>query len=134
MQAGVDPLVVVHVDRDLISLHRSAVLRLRTLGVGPDHIILLARRDALSELAVVIRVKLPADFLFLLPPNLDLHSVNWTVIRTPDRAKDHSVGFLVLVSRGREIGRAHGTPADSKYRREAQHKERRSRGRAEVEL
>ena len=70
------------------------------LQIGPDHIVLLARRDVLRELAVVIGIQFPACLLFILTANLNLHSENRMLVRAPDRAEDYSVGFLALVCSG----------------------------------
>src|ERR1700730_13980538 len=105
MQSGVDALIPVDVHLDFFSLQRIAIRRFVTLRICPDHIVLLARRNALRELAIAIGIQLPARLLFILAANLDFHSVDRMVVRTPDRAEDYSVGFLALVLRRREATR-----------------------------
>src|SRR5580693_1539807 len=146
MQAGVDALVPVHVYPDLFSLQRTAICRLKALQVGPDHVVLLACGDALGELAAMIRILLPAGFLFTFAANLDFHAVDRSVVRTPDRAEDQGIGWLALRFSGREFTRRKRGPAEAKRRRDAQRdaqrdadrdaqpKQSHSRGIAEVEL
>ena len=71
-----------------------SVRRFEVLKVGPDHIIRLARADALGELAGVIGIKLPLRPFVLSAANLDLDAVNGMIVRTPDGAKDERVRLV----------------------------------------
>src|ERR1700685_904314 len=133
MQTSIDALVRVHMHLDLLPLDAIATLGFETLQVGPDHIVLLARRHVLGELAIVIRILFPAGFLLIVVPNLYLHSVNRVVIWTPNCTEDQGIGFFVLVFRRRKIARGSGGSTEGKYRRHAQ-PSRHSRGSAEVQL
>src|ERR1700676_540158 len=112
MQAGVDALIRIYMHRDLFRLQPVAPGGFEIPGVGPDYVILLARGNTLRELTIMIGVKLPAGFLVILAANLDLDCVDRMIVRTPDRAEDHSVWFLVLLSLCGCV------PAEAKYRRQ----------------
>src|ERR1700731_4160782 len=97
MQANVDPLVILNMDGNLPNqMEGLSVRRFVVLKVGPDHIIRLARVDALGELAGMVGIKLPLRLFVLSPANLDLDAVNGTIVRTPDGAKDERVGLVRL--------------------------------------
>src|ERR1700691_4573729 len=130
MQTSIDALVRVHMHLDLFPLDATTTLGFKTLQVGPDHIVLLARRNVLSELSVVIRILFPAGFLLIVAPNLYLHSVNRVVIWPPHCSEDQGIGFFVLVFRGRQGPRSSGGSTEGKYRRHTQ-PSRHSRRRAE---
>src|SRR5580698_5935582 len=120
MQTRIDALVPVHMHLDLFPLESSAALGLETLQVGPDHIVLRTRRHPLRELAGAIRILFPARFLFALAPNLDLHSVNWTVIWAPNCAEDQSLGWFALVVLRWKASSSGGGTANGKNRKYAQ--------------
>jgi len=64
------------------------------LYVGPYYIVRFTGWDPLGEFALVVGVQLPFGFLFVGAPDLDLHAISRTVIRTVDGAKDQRVGLL----------------------------------------
>src|ERR1700731_2667372 len=119
MQANVDPLVILNMDRNLTKqMPGPSVRRFEVLKVGPDHIIRLARVDALSELAGMIGIKLPLRLFVLSAANLDLDAVNGMIVRTPDGAKDERVGLVRLKLCGRPRD-ADGNPGmDEQCRKE----------------
>ena len=97
MQANVDPFVILNMDGNLTNqMQGLSVRRFEVLKVGPDHIIGLARADALGELAGMIGIKLPLRLFVLSAANLDLDTVNGTIARTPDGAKDERVRLVRL--------------------------------------
>src|SRR5208337_1831221 len=68
------------------------------LHVGPDYVIRLADGQALSELAGVIGIKLPADFLVLVsgPPDLHLDPVKSVAVGVPNRSVDQGIRLRLL--------------------------------------
>src|ERR1700732_4232605 len=97
MQANVDPFVILNMDGNLTNqMQGLSVRRLEVLKVGPDHIIRLARVDALGELAGMVGIKLPLRLFVLSAADLDLDAVNGTIARTPDGAKDERVRLVRL--------------------------------------
>src|SRR5579863_5134633 len=116
MQASVDALVVVYVHLNLFSLQRAAICRLKAFHFGPDHVVLLACRDALGEFAAAIRILLPAGFLFSLAANLDFHAIDRPVVRTPNSSEDQGVGCFAWRLPGREFIRSNGRLAEAKCR------------------
>src|SRR5271155_2870386 len=131
MQTGIDSLIPVYMHRDLFPLHGAAVLGFNALQVGPHHVVLLARRNSLRELAAVIRILFPARFFLALAANLDLHSVNRMIVWAPHCAEDQRVGLFMYALRGRQITRGGGS-TEGKDCRHTQ-PSRNSRGTAEVE-
>src|SRR6266853_6581572 len=110
MQTNVDPLVIVNMDGNLThQMQELSVRRLEVFQVGPDHIIRLARLDALGKLAGVVGIKLPLRLFVLSAANLDLDAVKGMIVRTPDGAKDERVGLVRLKLCGRRRG-ADGNP------------------------
>src|ERR1700730_11446522 len=102
MQANVDPLVILNMDGNLTNqMQGLSVRRFEVLKVGPDHIIRLARVDALGELAGMVGIKLPLWPFVLSAANHDLDPVNGTIVRTPDGAKDERVRLVRLKLWGR---------------------------------
>src|ERR1700732_3531135 len=95
MHANVDPLVILNMDGNLTNqMQGLSFRRFEVLRVGPDHIITLARADALGEFAGMIGIKLPLRLFVLRAANLDLDAVNGMIVRTPDGAKDESVRLV----------------------------------------
>src|SRR6266446_366137 len=102
MQANVDPLVILNMDGNLTNqVQGLSVGRFEVPKVGPDHIIRLARVDALGELAGMIGIKLPLRLFVLSAANLDLDAVNGMIVGTPDGAKDERVRLVWLKLCGR---------------------------------
>src|SRR5208283_635476 len=68
------------------------------LHIRPDYVIRLADGQALSELAGVIGIKLPADFVVLVsgPSDLHLDPVERVPVGVPNRSVDQSVRLRLL--------------------------------------
>src|ERR1700716_1821350 len=97
MQANVDPLVILNMDGNLTNqMQGLPVGRFEVLKVGADHIIRLARLDALGKLAGMVGINLPLRLFVLSAANLDLDAVDGTIVRTPDGAKDERVRLVRL--------------------------------------
>src|SRR5258707_7691737 len=102
MQTNVDPLVILHMDGNLTNqMQGLSVRRFEVLKVGPDHVIRLARVDALGKVAGMVGIKLPLRLFVLSPANLDLDAVKGMIVRTPDGAKDERVRLVRLKLCGR---------------------------------
>ena len=82
MQAGVHPLIVFDMDRNLWLLFAFG-----DLNVGKDNVIGLAGRDTLGEFAVVVGHSLPAGFLLVGAANLDGNTIGRTTVGSPDGAE-----------------------------------------------
>src|SRR5215468_2681106 len=65
------------------------------LEIGPENVIGLARRQALFKLAVVIGIDFPARLIGLVFAASDLYrdSIDGSVVGSPHRPNDHSVGL-----------------------------------------
>src|ERR1700726_544938 len=110
MQTNVDPLVILNMDGNLTNqMQGFSLRRFEVLKVGPDHIIRLARLDALGKLAGVVGIKLPLRLFVLSAANLDLDAVKGMIVRTPDGAKDEGVRLVRLKLCRRRRG-ADGNP------------------------
>src|SRR5258708_29652627 len=97
MQANVDPLVIFNMDGNLTNqMQELSVRSFEVFQVGPDHIIRLARLEALGKLAGVVGIKLPLRLFVLSAANLDLDAVKGMIVRTPVGAKDERVGLVRL--------------------------------------
>jgi len=114
MQAGVDPLIILYVNRHLLAVQWFAIRRFVIFEVSPHHVVLLASRYSHSKLAEVVGIQLPAGLLFVLPPDIDLHPVERLVFWSPDRPKDQGVGLIVPILAGGRVTRSVDTPPETK--------------------
>src|SRR6266446_6858888 len=95
MQTGVDALVVINMEVNLSGqVHRLSVGGLEIFEIGPDDVVRFARGNALGEFAIVVGIEFPPRFLVAGTADLDLNAVNRTVVRSPDRSNDESIGLL----------------------------------------
>jgi len=106
MQSGVFPLVAKDVNGDLFDQAQGlAIVRLEAFEIGPNNVFSVASGNALRELAHVVGIDLPSDFVGFIGGTANLHgdAVYRTIIWTPDGSGDEGVrldfGFL-----GREKG------------------------------
>ena len=94
MQTDIDPLVVVHVNGNVLSGTQScSVSRLKSFEVSPHHVIALACWETLCELAPMIGGQLPAHFLgfILRAADFYLNAIYGTIVGPPDSSKDQGV-------------------------------------------
>src|SRR5579864_1616315 len=92
MQTGVGALIILDVNGNLLtSLQMDAARQFVAFGISPDHVILLARWNALLEFATAVGIKLPPRLLVGCPANFYFDARERAVIRPPDRAEDQSV-------------------------------------------
>src|SRR5690242_16004005 len=94
MQADVGPLIVFYV-HCYLWLSGSSLFG---LDVGPDHVIGLARRHPLRELAPVVRDLFPLRFLLVDAADLDGNAVGGTIVLAPHRAENQRVVFRRLLT------------------------------------
>lgn len=106
MQSGLFALIAKDVNGDLLDQAQDlAIVRLEALKIGPNNVFSIAGGNALRELAHVVRIKLPPDFVGLIggTANFYCDAVYRTIVGTPDGSGDEGVrldfGFL-----GREKG------------------------------
>src|SRR5689334_23245354 len=94
MQADVGPLIVFYV-HCYLWLSGSSLFG---LDVGPDHVIGLARRHPLRELAPVVRDLFPLRFLLVGASDLDGNAVGGAIVLAPYRAENQGVVFRRLLT------------------------------------
>jgi hypothetical protein len=97
VQANVDSLIVIHVNRHL--LHQAQPLsvgRLDAFQVCPDHVIGFARGYPLGKFTVVVGGKLPLSLLIPTAANFDHDSVHGAVVRSPNRTENQGVRIIWL--------------------------------------
>jgi hypothetical protein len=105
MQTGVRTLVVVHVDRHRVAwLQPIAGNRLKTLQVGPSHVVRLAGGHPLGKLSIVVGINLPATLLLVLAADSDLHSIHWFIVGSPYRPENQGIGLGETLLLQGEIG------------------------------
>src|SRR5689334_2577572 len=94
MQADVGPLIVFYV-HCYLWLSGSSLFG---LDVGPDHVIGLARRHPLRELAPVVGGLLPLRFLLVGASDLDGNAVGGAIVLAPYCAENQGVVFRGLLT------------------------------------
>ena len=101
MEAHILALVVIDVDGHFLNqVERFAIGRFEILEIGPENVIILAGRQALFKLAVVVGIDFPARLVGLVfaAPDFYVNSIHWSVVGTPHSSNDDSVrlssGFL----------------------------------------
>src|SRR5215831_7082788 len=101
MEAHILALVVIDVDGNFLDqVERFSVGWLEVLEIGPENVVILARRQALFKLATVVGIDFPARLIGLVFAATDFYvnSIHWTVIGSPHGPDDHGVrlssGFL----------------------------------------
>jgi len=97
MQAGVFALVVVDVNGGVLSVDGLAIGRFDAFKVRRKNVVGFSSGNALSELAMMVGIDIPADFLGLVggTANLDVDSVDGAIVGAPDRTSDQRVGLVV---------------------------------------
>src|SRR5580698_1786672 len=106
MEADVLPLIVVD-----MRLHLRIRLSFRHLDIGLDHIIRLADRNSLGELAAVIGNDFPRRLLVLGPSDLNRYACDRMIIRPPDS----SINKCVIVFLGLRILRWRSMPRNGEW-------------------
>ena len=97
VEADVLALVVVDVDGYFFDqVEGLAVAGLVAFEVGPDDVFGFFGGETLLELAVVVGVDLPADFLGLVGgfADFDSHAVDGPIVWAPDGSDDYCKRFL----------------------------------------
>jgi hypothetical protein len=101
VQADVLAFIVIDVDGNLLDeVEGFSIGRLEILEIGPENVVILARRQALFKLAAVIRIDFPSRLIGLVfaAPDFDVNSIHRSVVRAPHGPDNYSVrlssGFL----------------------------------------
>src|SRR5215472_2028992 len=103
MQADVASFLIFYVNLGLafpalLLRHlRFAVLDWSDFNLAADQVVARPARDTLSELAMMIGYQIPRGMIFAQGMDLDLNSVEWSIIRTVRGADNKPVGLFVLV-------------------------------------
>jgi hypothetical protein len=103
VQSGVFALVVVDVHFDFLGQAKlSAVGKFQAFRIGGKNVVGFACRNALGELARVVGVLIPADFVGLVGSAANFHSdaVDGAIVGPPDRAEDEGVRLVRFLRSG----------------------------------
>jgi hypothetical protein len=102
MQAEVASFLIFYVNLGLafpallLGHLRFTVLDWSDFNLAADQVVAGPARDTLSELAMMIGYQVPRGMIFAQGMDLDLDSVEWSIIRTVRGAENKPVGLFVL--------------------------------------